>query len=74
MGNIDQMSLHFVINDNRTYEKIGVDEVWIASGKPGLGKRQCTAQLTIFANGSALTPFLIFREKRLRINPVEKKQ
>ena len=71
---MDQTSLPFVMGDNRTYEKTDVDEVWIASDQAGLEKRQCTVQLTIFAEGTVLPPFLIFCDKGLQINPVEKKQ
>ena len=70
---MDQTPLPFVMDDNRTYEKTGASEVWIASGQSGLEKRQCTVQLTIFADGSALPALLIFRGKGLRINPAEKK-
>ena len=68
------MPLPFVIDDNRTYEMTGADKVWIASGQSGLEKFQCNIQLTIFANGSALPPLLIFHGKWLQINPAEKKQ
>ena len=74
LGNMDQTPLPFVMDDNRTYEKTGASEVWIASGQSGLEKRQCTVHLTIFADGSALPALLIFRGKGLRINPAEKKQ
>ena len=30
--------------------------MWIASGQPGLEKRQCTIQLTVFADGKTLPP------------------
>ena len=75
--NMDQTLLLFVMDDrqySRTYEKTGADEVWIVSGQSGLEKRQCIVQLTIFANGSALSPLQIFRDKGLRTNPAEKKQ
>ena len=68
------MPLLFVMDDNRTYKKTGADEVWIASGQSGLEKHQCTVQLTIFVDGSALSPLLIFRGKGLQINPPENKQ
>ena len=68
LSNIDQIPLLFVMDDNRTYEKTGAEEVWVASGQSGLEKRQCTVQLTNFADGSALLLLLIFRGKGLRIN------
>ena len=45
---------------NKTYEKTGSKEVWVVSGKSGLEKRQCTVQLTVFADGSSLLPLVIF--------------
>ena len=74
LDNMDQMPLPFVMDDNRTHEKTGADEVWIASGQSDLEKFQCNIQLTIFANGSALPPLLIFHGKWLQTNPAEKKQ
>ena len=56
----------------RTYKETGAEKFWIASGKSGLEKRQCTVQLTIFADGSA--PLLVFHGKGLWIIPAEKKQ
>ena len=73
LGNMEQTLLSFAMGENRNYEKICADEVWIASGQSGLEKRHWIVQLTIFADGSALTVLLIFRSKGLRINPVEKK-
>ena len=63
LANMDQTPLPFVLDDNKTYDKKGADEVWIASGASGLEKRQCTVQLTIFADGSTLPPLLISRGK-----------
>ena len=31
---MEQMPLHFVMDDNRTYEKTDADEVWRASDQP----------------------------------------
>ena len=56
----------FVMDDIRKYEKTSADEVWIASGQSDLEKRQCTVQLTIFADGCALPPLLTFRGKYIR--------
>ena len=36
---MDQTPLSFAMGDNRNYEKICADEVWIASGQSGLEKR-----------------------------------
>ena len=49
--------------NNRTYEKTDADEVWTASDQPAFENRHWTVQLTIFADGSALPPLLIFRDK-----------
>ena len=48
LANMDQTPLPFVLDDGKTYDKTGVDEVWCASGASGLDKRQCTVQLTIY--------------------------
>ena len=71
---MEQMPLHFVMDDNRTYEKTDADEVWRASDQPAFENRRWTVQLTIFADESALPPLLMFRDKGLRINSVEKKR
>ena len=72
LGKMDQTLLPCVMDDKRTYESTGADEVWIPSGQSGLERRQCTAQLTIFVCESALLPLLIFHGKWLQINPTEK--
>ena len=56
LTNTNQTPLLFVIDDNKTYDKKGAEGVWIASGQPGLEKRQCTIQLTVFADGKTLPP------------------
>ena len=61
------------MEDNKTYDKTDAKEVWVSSRQSGLDKRQCTIQLTIFADGSTLPPLFIFRGQGLRINPAEKK-
>ena len=49
--------------------------MWHRGAASGLDKRQCTAQLTIFADGEAyVKPLVIFRGKGLRISDKEKKQ
>ena len=50
---MDQTMLPFVMDDKRTYEKTGADEVWIVSGQSGLEINH----LTIFADGDALLIF-----------------
>ena len=56
LGNMDQTKWSFVINDSRTYKKTSVDEMCIAKGYSALKQHNCTIQLTIFADGSALPP------------------
>ena len=75
LANMDQTPLPFVLEDNKTYDTKGVDEVWCATGQPGLDKRQCTVQLTVFADGSTrLPPLIIFKGKGLRISAEEKRK
>ena len=54
LSNMDQTPLSFVMDHGKT------DEVWFASGSSGLDKRQCTVQLTIFADGKTLMPLISF--------------
>ena len=70
----DQTPLPFVMDDNKTYESKGAEEVWCVTGASGLDKRQCTAQLTIFADGSVLPPLLIFRGQGKRIKTEERRR
>ena len=73
IANMDQTPLPFVMNDGKTYNQTGSKENWCASGSSGLEKRQCTVQLTIFADGvSRARPLVIFRGKDLRIKAEEK--
>ena len=48
--------------------------MWVRGGSSGLEKRQCTVQLTIFADGepAQIKPLLIFWGKGLRISLREK--
>ena len=73
LANMDQTPLPFVMDDGKTYDKTGSSEVWVASGSSGLEKRQCTVQLTIFADGTTMMPLIIFRGKGLRIKVAEKR-
>ena len=73
-GNMDQTPLPLELDDKKTYEKRDAEEVWSATGQSGLEKRQCTVQLTIFADGSTLPPLIISRGKGLRIKAVENQQ
>ena len=46
LANIDQTPLPFVLDDEKTYDKKSVKEVWAQSGQSGIGKRQATVQMT----------------------------
>ena len=71
---MDQMPLHFVLNDGSTYDAKGAAEVWCSSGASGLDKRQCTVQLTVFGDGiSRARPTLIFGGEGKRLKPVERR-
>ena len=68
IADIDQIPLPFVMDDGKTYNQTGLKDIWCASGSSGLEKRQCTVQLTIFADRvSRVRPLVIFRGKGLRI-------
>ena len=43
--------------DNKTYDSTGAEEVWCATVRSDLDKRQCTVQLTIFVDSSVLPNF-----------------
>ena len=71
---MDQTPLPFVLDDDRTYDITGAEEVWCSSGASGLDKRQCTVQLTVFGDGvSRVRPTLIFRGEGKRITPDERR-
>ena len=75
VANVDQTPLPFTFNCGQGYNKTGEKTVWHRGAASGLDKRQCTVQLTIFADGEArVPPLLIFRGKGLRISQVEKTQ
>ena len=48
---MDQILLPLVLDDKKTYDKKGAEEVWKASGQSSLEKSQRTIQLTVFADG-----------------------
>ena len=51
IANMDQTPLLFVCDDGKTYANKGSSEVWCVPGSSVLEKRQCSVQLTIFADG-----------------------
>ena len=74
IANTDQTPLPFVLDDGRTYNTTGAEEVWCSSGASGLDKRQCTVELTVFGDGvSRVRPMLIFRGEGKRIKPHERR-
>ena len=75
IANMDQTPLPFILTDNKTYETTGSQDVFCISGRSGLDKRQCSVQLTVFADGvPRVRPLLIFRGKGMRIKDDEKKR
>ena len=69
---MNQTPLPFVPDDGKIYADKGSSEVWCVSGSSRLDKRQCSAQLTIFADGvSRVRQLVIFRGKGLRITRKE---
>ena len=51
VANMDQTPLPFCFPDGEMYADTGDKTVWVRGGASGLEKRQCTAQLTVFADG-----------------------
>ena len=74
IANVDQTPLPFTFNKGQGYDKKGSKTIWHQGAQSGLEKRQCTVQLTIYADGvPRVKPLLIFRGKGLRITNAEKK-
>ena len=70
---MDQTLLPFCFTDGSTYADTGNRTIWVRGGQSGLDKRQCTVQLTLFADGEPrVKPLLIFRGKGKRITFNEK--
>ena len=68
IANMDQTPLSFSFCDGDTYADKGESSVWVRGGGSGLDKRQCTVQLTLFANGeNYVKPMIIFRGTGKRI-------
>ena len=60
-------------DDGKTYDIAGSKEVWSASAASGLDKRQCTGQLTVFADGKQrVRPTIIFQGQGKRISKTER--
>ena len=61
---MDQTLLPFTFCSGENYADTGERSVWVRGGASGLDKRQCTVQLTLFADGEPrVKPLLIFRGK-----------
>ena len=68
IANMDQTPLPFTFSSGETYADTGDRTVWIRGGASGLDKRQCTVQLTVFADGEPrVKPLLIFKGTGTRI-------
>ena len=74
-ANMDQNPLPFVMDDGKTYNQTGSQEIWCARGSSGLEKQQGTIQFTIFEDGvSRVKPLVIFQGKGLSIKAEEKRK
>ena len=56
---MDQTALPFCFTEGATYADKGEKNVWVRGGASGLEKRQCTVQVTIFADGQPGVKLLI---------------
>ena len=76
IANMDQTPLQFCFNTKgATYAERGEKSVWTRTTGEGHDKRQCTVQLTIFADGEPrIKPLLIFKGTGQRIPDREKRQ
>ena len=76
IANMDQTSLEFCFNTKgATYETKGGKTGWTRTTGSGHEKRQCTVQLTVFADGEPrIKPLLIFKGTGKRIPDKEIKQ
>ena len=73
IANVDQTPLPFSFASGKTYADTGDKTVWVKGGASGLEKRQCTVQITLFADGiTRVKPMIIFRGKGKRISFREK--
>ena len=73
MANVDQTPLPFAFTDGQTYSDKGEKSVWVRENQSGMNKRQCTVQITLFADGiSRVKPMMIFRGTGKRITLAER--
>lgn len=75
LANMDQTPLEFCFNTKGvTYTTSGDKTIWTRTTGSGHDKRQCTVQLTVFADGEPkLKPLLIFKGTGKRIPEKETK-
>ena len=75
IANMDQTPLEFCFNTKgATYATTGDKTIWTRTTGSGHDKRQCTVQLTVFADGEPrLKPLLIFKGTGKRIPEKETK-
>ena len=75
IANVDQTPLPFSFTQGPTYETTNTSSVWVRGAASGLDKRQCTAQVTIFADGvPRVKPLLVFKGQGKRISMRERLQ
>ena len=75
IANVDQTPLPFAFTNGPTYDTTNSSTIWVCGASSGLDKRQCTVQLTIFADGKPrVKPLLIFRGTGKRISLRERLQ
>ena len=73
IANVDQTPLPFTFASGETYANTGDKTIWVKGGASGLEKRQCTVQITLFADGKTrVKPMIIFCGKGKRISFREK--
>ena len=72
IANMHQTLSRFVMNNGKMYAEKESSEVWCATHGSGLDNRQCSVQLTIFADRKPrVNPLAIFRGKGLIIKSKE---
>ena len=73
IANMDQKLLLFVLDDGKTHNEKGPEEVWFISGKSGLDKKQSTIQLSVFVEGiPGVGAIIIFRGESKCVKALEK--
>ena len=59
IANVDQTPLPFTFTNGGTYADTGDKTVWVRGGASDLDKRQCTAQITLCADGEPRVKLLL---------------